>query len=241
MGRWTAAAAIELPPAALVGAARCLAKGKGKKEKKEKKGAKSAQQEEASPAGGAGAVSEGPKVDAQALKEQLAKPLEHLLREYKGIHAGRAVPNLLDTISLDLGESNGGLVPLPSLAKIYPQGPQMLLVSLYEVMHVNGAVAAIERSPLNLAAEPVGKNIRVSVPRPTRESREVLAKHVRVLAEAAKTATRGVRQRAMKSAKSEATKEEIRRSEKLVEAATQAAVAAVDEAAKDKEKSILTF
>ena len=238
MGRWTAAS-IELAPGSLVGAARGLAKGKNKKEKKGK-GAKSADVEEGPSDSGGGGASDGPKVEEKALKEMLAKPLEHLLREYKGINAGRAVPTLLDTITLDLG-SHGGVQPLPQLAKILVQGPQSMLVTLYNIHHVNAAVAAIERSPLNLLAEPVATNVKVQVPRPTRESREVLAKHVKVLAEAAKTATRGVRQRAMKSAKSEATKEEIRKSEKLVEAATQAAVAAVEEAAKEKEKKILTF
>ena len=44
------------------------------------------------------------------------------------------------------------------------------------------------------------------MPRPTQESRQLLAKHVKMLAEAAKTAVRGVRQRAMKVAKGETSK-----------------------------------
>ena len=81
--------------------------------------------------------------------------------------------------------------------------------------------------------------IRVSVPRPTKESREQLAKHARLLAEGARAAVRGVRQRAMKLAKG-GTKEEVRRDEKKVEAAAQAATKAIDEAVKGKESEILT-
>ena len=98
----------------------------------------------------------------------------------------------------------------------------------------------IDRSPLELRAEQQGKVVKVSVPRPTKESREQLAKHARSLAETARAAVNGVRQRAMKTAKSEANKEEIRRSEKKVEELTKAAVAQINEAAKAKEKEVLT-
>ena len=66
--------------------------------------------------------------------------------------------------------------------------------------------------------------IRVNVPRMTKESREQLAKHAKLLAETARTGVRGVRQRAMKTAKGEGSKEEVKRSEKKVEDATKAAV-----------------
>ena len=71
-------------------------------------------------------------------------------------------------------------------------------------------------------------------------TRQALAKHVKVLAEAAKTAIRAARQKAMKLAKSEATKEQVKRSEKVVEAATKAAVDEVESAMKAKEKDVLT-
>ena len=51
---------------------------------------------------------------------------------------------------------------------------------------------------------------------------------------------RGVRQSAMKRAKKDATKEEIKRSEKQIEDITAKAIAAVDGAMKAKEKEVLT-
>ena len=53
-------------------------------------------------------------------------------------------------------------------------------------------------------------------------------------------AGRSVRQKAMKTAKSEGSKELIRESEQKVEALTTAAVAEIDAAVKAKEKEILT-
>ena len=150
---------------------------------------------------------------------------------------GRAAPSLLDTITVDVA---GDPLPLPSLAKILAQGPQALSVACYDGQHVPAAVAAIERSPLELRAEQQGKVIKVSVPRPTKESREQLAKHCRTLGEGARTAVRGVRQRQMKIAKSEGSKEEVKRSERSVEAATKRAVDGIDAAVKAKEKEITT-
>jgi ribosome recycling factor len=211
---------------------RHLAKGKKGKGGKSKGSAEV--QEEADTSGGAA------KLDEESLKQQLGKPLEQLQREFAGMQTGRAAPSLLDSVLVDVGEAGGGQLPLPSLAKVLAQGPQALQVACYDAAHVPATVAAIERSPLELRAEQQGKLIKVAVPRPTKESREQLAKHARNLAEAARVSVRGVRQRGMKTAKSEATKEEVKRSEKKVEGAAQAAVAAIDAAVKAKEKDIMT-
>ena len=50
---------------------------------------------------------------------------------------------------------------------------------------------------------------------------------------------RGVRQSAMKRARKDATKEEIKRSEKQIEEITAGAIEAVDSAMKAKEKDVL--
>ena len=71
-------------------------------------------------------------------------------------------------------------------------------------------------------------------------SRQALAKHAKVLAEAARTAVRGVRQAAMKRARKDSSKEEIKRSEKQIEELTSKAIARIDASGKDKEKELLT-
>jgi len=172
-----------------------------------------------------------------SVKEQLAKASAHLQKSYDGLQTGRASPALLDGVMVDPG---GGEVPLSSIAKVLAQGPQMLTVSCYQANAIAPAAKAIERLPLGLRAEPQGKVLRVAVPRPTQESRQALAKQARTLAEAAKSRMRDVRQRAMKRANAEPSKEEVKRAEKDVEEAAKSAVAAVDEAMKAKEKEVLT-
>ena len=222
------------PAPALLIATRHLAKGKKGKGKDKGKAAAAAVEDDDND------DVVGSKLDEAELKEKMAKPLEQLQREFGAMQTGRAQPSLLDAISVHVGEDAGGSVPLPNVAKVLAQGPQALSVTCYDAAHVNAAVAAIEKAPLDLRAEQQGKVIKVSVPRATKDSREQLAKHAKSLAEAARTAVRGVRQRGMKTAKSESSKEEVRRSEKKVEDATKAVVALIDEAVKVKEKEILT-
>ena len=221
-------------PLPLVATRQLAKKAKGGKDKK--KGGKGA----ASAAADEDLDDSKPKVDVEALKEGMRNPADYLQKEYASMQIGRATPQLLDHLTVDLG-GNGGQVPLPSIAKVLAQGPHTLTVSCFEAIHVNPTVAAVERdSAMGLHAEMTGKMIKVSVPRPTQDSRAALAKHAKVLAEAAKTAVRSMRQKAMKDAKGERSKDEVKRSEKLVEEATKAAIDRIDAMAKAKEKDVLT-
>lgn len=229
-----------LPLATCMVVVRTLAKGKEAKGKETKsKGNASAGAADSSEDGAASGASFTEK-DLEDLKQQMDRPFEHLQREYASMQTGRAMPNLLDSVQVDLGNGGNGPHPLPTLAKVLAQGPLALQVSVYEAAHVNAVIKAIDNAPLGLRAEQQGKLIKVNVPRPTQESRQALVKHAKVLAEAAKTAVRGVRQGAMKRAKKDATKEEIKRSEKQIEDLTAKAIAAVDSAIKAKEKELLT-
>ena len=228
-----------LPLATCMVVVRTLAKGKEAKGKEAKsKGNASAGAADSSEDGAASGSSFTEK-DLEDLKQQMDRPFEHLQREYASMQTGRAMPNLLDSVQVDLG-NGANPQPLPTLAKVLAQGPLALQVSVYEAAHVNAGIKAIDNAPLGLRAEQQGKLIKVNVPRPTQESRQALVKHAKVLAEAAKTAVRGVRQGAMKRAKKDATKEELKRSEKQIEDVTAKAIAAVDSAIKAKEKELLT-
>jgi ribosome recycling factor len=210
--------------------ARHLAKKTSKRDSKKEKGKN---ERSGAPSGSEPA----PSIDADELRQQLGRPLLHMEKEFAGMQIGRASPSMLDAVQVS---SDGAEVPLPLLAKVLAQSPQLLTVSVFDPSTVDAVAAAIERSPLGLRAEQQGKVLRVPVPRPTKESREAFARQAKDLAEAAKTAVRSVRQKAMKQAKAAESKEETKRSEKLVEELTQSSVGAIDAAAKAKQKEVLT-
>ena len=150
-------------------ATRHLAKGKGKKGGGGGKGKKAA----AADAVDDDAEGADVKVDGEEVRLQMERPLEHLRKEYAAMATGRATPALLDSISV-------GGAGVSSLAKVLVQGPQMLQVACYDAASVPTVSKAIEEAPLNLRVEPQGKVIRVHVPRATQETRQALAKHVKV-------------------------------------------------------------
>ena len=157
-----------------LGATRLLAKkAKGGKAEKASKGGKVAK-------GGKGAddeeENEAKEVDLDALAQSMQKSLDYLQRELAGVQAGRATPTMLDNVQVSI---DGSKLPLPSLAKVLVQGTNALQLSVYEGSHTPAICKAIEMADLNLMPEPLGKTVRVPVPRPTQETRNQLVKQVK--------------------------------------------------------------
>ena len=112
------------PSPAPCGAVACLAKqakgkGKGGKAKGKGKGkaAKDEEEEEEEDA------AEYVEVDMEDVKRRMQGAVDKLQREFSAITAGRATPSMLDLVMVS---SDGGPVPLPSVAKVMLQGPQAL-------------------------------------------------------------------------------------------------------------------
>jgi len=135
----------------------------------------------------------------------------------------------------------GDKLPLPSLAKVLVQGTNALQLSVYEGSNAPAICKAIERAELNLMPEAIGKTIRVPVPRPTQETRNVLAKQVNKGGESCRNQIRNHRQTAMKEVKAHPSKETVRRQEKEVQKLHDDFIGKVDAAVQAKEKEITSL
>lgn len=172
------------------------------------------------------------------MDKDMAKALDYVQKGYSKLHAGRATPTMLDSLQVN---SNGENVPLPSVGKVLLQGSNVLQVSLFEISVAPAVLKAIEASDLNLAAEVVGKAIKVTVPRPSKEAREALVKQVRQAAESGKVTLRGIRQKTMKKLKSgDLPKDDHKRAEKSIEKQVEAVVSKLDAVTEAKVKELLT-
>ena len=107
------------------------------------------------------------------VKRRMQGAVDKLHREFAAISAGRATPAMLDTLLI---ASDGGPVALPSVAKVLLQGPQALQVSVFEAGMVAAVCKAIEEAEMGFVPEVQGKMVKVTVPRMTTESRELLVK-----------------------------------------------------------------
>eukprot|EP00741_Cyanophora_paradoxa_P025205 tig00000350_g24330.t1 len=113
------------------------------------------------------------KVDEYRKKMDVS--LEVLKKELASLQTGRALPALLDSITVPTGNTR---TPLNKLGQITARDPQNLAVSLFDNTLIPMAAKAISEAGLSLNPLIEGAVIRVPVPKPSKEAREGLAKVV---------------------------------------------------------------
>lgn len=136
--------------------------------------------------------------DAEALVEQrladaetrMAKSIEALAKELRGIRTGRATPALVDRLQV---EYYGAMTPLQSLASISAPEARLLLIQPYDKSSIAAIDRAIQLSDLGLNPGNDGQVIRISIPALTEERRREYVRVVHRKAEEARVAIRNIR------------------------------------------------
>ncbi|MFP5225308.1 MAG: ribosome recycling factor [Actinomycetota bacterium] len=181
---------------------------------------------------------------ADALKEAEQKmkgSIEHTREEFATIRTGRASPAVLQKITVDY---YGTQTPLVQLAQINVPDPRSLAITPYDKGAMGAIEKAIQSSDLGITPNNDGQNIRIAFPPLTEERRKELIKVVRDRAEQGRVAIRAVRRHAKDSLDKalkdgHVSEDDIRRSEKELQALTDRFIAEVDEMLKRKEAELL--
>ncbi|MBL0926581.1 MAG: ribosome recycling factor [Phycisphaerales bacterium] len=128
---------------------------------------------------------------------QMAKALDYLKNELKGIRTGRASPALVEFIKVDY---YGSPTELKALAAVSIAEATQLVIKPFDQGALHEIKKAIEAA--NLGVNPVldGKMIRVNIPALSGDRRKQLAGQAKKLGEDAKIAVRNVRRDANKHA-----------------------------------------
>jgi ribosome recycling factor len=168
--------------------------------------------------------------------------LDHLSHELNTIRAGRANPQMLDSVRV---EAYGSTMPLNQVANTAAPQADLITVSPYD----KGIIGAIEKgiTQANLGLNPTnnGSQILISIPPLTEERRRDLARSARAKGEEAKISVRNARRAAKdairKAAAAESLSEDMEyEAEQALQDLTDSHVARVDKALDAKEKDILT-
>ncbi|MEM0962909.1 MAG: ribosome recycling factor [Bacteroidota bacterium] len=168
--------------------------------------------------------------------------LDHLVQELNTIRAGRANPQMLDSVRVD---AYGTTVPLNQVANTAAPQADLITVSPYD----KGTIGAIEKgiTQANLGLNPTnnGSQILISIPPLTEERRRDLAKNARSRGEEAKISIRNARRSAKdtikKTVNSESLSEDMEyEAEESLQGLTDRYVARVDKTIEAKEKDIMT-
>ncbi len=132
-------------------------------------------------------------------KQNLKKVEEWLGREYGNVHTGRAIPMILDNISV---ESYGSQMPLKNVGSISIEDPKTLRVVPWDKSLVKEIERAIAAANLGLSTGSDNEGVRIIFPQLTTETRQRLVKALKEKFEEARISVRKERDEVLSSMKS---------------------------------------
>ena len=183
-----------------------------------------------------------PQYDKADVERRMKGAVDSFRSDLGGLRTGRANVTLLDPVVVEVYGSN---MPLNQVATVSAPEPRMLSVQVWDRSNVTPVEKAIRSAGLGLNPITDGQMLRLPIPDLTEERRKELAKLAGQYAEKAKIAIRNVRRDANDSLKTDENKKEIseddrKRLETEVQKMTDEMIKAVDDAAANKEKEILS-
>ena len=119
----------------------------------------------------------------------MEKDIDHAKKEFSNIRSGKASPNMLDSVRVEM---YGQQMALNQVASIAAPEPRTLLVTPFDKGQVKVVEKAIRESDLGLEPSAQGGAIRVPLPQMNEQRRKELVKHVHKLAEDGKIVIRQV-------------------------------------------------
>jgi ribosome recycling factor len=183
-----------------------------------------------------------PQYEKSDVERRMKGAVDSLKSDLGGLRTGRANTTLLDPVTVEV---YGSHMPLSQVATVSAPEPRMLSVQVWDRSNVTPVEKAIRSAGLGLNPITDGQMLRLPIPDLTEERRKELAKLAGQYAEKGRIAIRNVRRDAMDKLKTDENKKEIseddrKRLETEVQKMTDDMIKAVDDAASNKEKEILT-
>lgn len=178
-----------------------------------------------------------------AMREDFDKVLESLKQQLATVRTGRASPQLLDQVQVQV-QAYGATMPLNQLATITAPDARLLVVNPWDKGTIPDIERSIQAAGLGLNPSSDGQVIRVPIPALTGERRQELVRTVRRMVEDARIRARHVRRdyndlfKGLEADK-EISQDELSRYLDKVQKATDATVAELDRIAQAKEKEVL--
>lgn len=174
-------------------------------------------------------------------KEKMENTIGHLDRELVKIRAGKANPQMLDSVKVDY---YGTMTKLSQVANINTPDPKSIVVQPWEKNMLAPIEKAIMAANLGFNPQNDGTIIRIVVPVLTEERRRDLVKKVKGEGETSKVGIRNIRRDVLDSSKKlekEGVPEDlVRRFETQIQDLTNKYIAKIDSLLEVKEKDIMT-
>ncbi len=175
-------------------------------------------------------------------EEKMGNAVKHFERELVKIRAGKANPQMLDSVKVDY---YGTLSPLSQVSNINTPDPKSIVVQPWEKSMLAPIEKAIMAANLGFNPQNDGTVIRIVVPPLTEERRKELVKKAKGEAENCKVSIRNARRDAIDAAKKlekeGVPEDEVKRFESNMQELTDKHIKKADQLLEAKESDIMTI
>ena len=175
------------------------------------------------------------------MQKKMEQAVQAFTKNLATVRAGRANPNLLDSVTVDY---YGATTPLNQLANVSAPEARLLVVTPYDKSASGDIEKGIQKANLGLSPSNDGNVIRINIPALTEERRKELVKVVGKYAEESRVQIRNIRRDANDEYKKQQkdgdlSEDEMRAAQDKVQDQTNRNIDKIDELVKEKEKEIM--
>ena len=172
---------------------------------------------------------------------KMDKSIQSLKKDLSTLRTGRANPNMLDTIKIDV---YGQLMPIEQLGTISVPEARLISVQVWDKANITLIDSAIQKSELGINPQIDGQIIRLRIPDLTEERRKDLIKVLKNMGEKGKVSIRNIRREANEDLKKKLkdkliSEDENTKFEKNIQKITDSNIEIIDKILIDKEKEIM--
>ena len=172
---------------------------------------------------------------------KMDKSIQSLKKDLSTLRTGRANPNMLDTIKVDV---YGQMMPIEQLATISVPEARLISVQVWDKGNITLIDSAIQKSELGINPQIDGQLIRLRIPDLTEERRKDLIKVLKSMGEKGKVSIRNIRREANEDLKKKLkdkiiSEDENGSFEKNIQRLTDLNIESIDKILTIKEKEIL--
>ena len=171
---------------------------------------------------------------------KMDKRIQSLKKDISTLRTGRANPNMLDTIKIDV---YGQLMPIEQLATVSVPEARLISIQVWDKANTGIVESAIQKSELGVNPQVDGQMIRLRIPDLTEERRNDLIKVLKNMGEKGKISIRNIRREANEELKKKLKEKEISEDEnkdfeKNIQKLTDTNIENIDKILSEKEKEI---
>lgn len=177
------------------------------------------------------------------LGDNMQKSVDHTVRQFGTLHTGKASPQMLENVMIEVYGSN---MRLKDVASITTPDARTLKVQPWDKANLKAIEKGIQLANLGFNASIFGESILCPLPDLSHERRMELVKLASGMSEEGKVSVRGCRRDAMETIKAEkkagtCTEDDVKKLEKEIQKLTDKYIELIEKALSEKTKDLTSM